>query len=143
MSKRRCTHFSTQLTRHRLDETIPHKRVSLTLRLPSSDAADAYANSLPLFNYYLRLPDILVSFGKLRPEIVRKIRATREEEIRKLKKIDDEDKAEERKAEADRKKKEVRDAKLKSLSADEQRKFLDKEREKDQRKSQKKMSRKG
>ena len=131
------------LTKFRLNETIPRKRVSLSLRLPSSDSPDAYKDTVPLFEYFLRLPDILASQAHYRPEVMRKVRTTREDEIRKLKKIDDDEKAEDRKAEADRKKKESRDAKLKGLSADEQRKFLDKEREKDQRKSQKKMTRKG
>ena len=127
----------------RLNETIPRKRVTLTLKLPSSNSQSAYTTSIPLFNYFLRVPDQLASSAHFRPEVLRRIKATRDEEIRKLRKQEDEEKAEERKLEADRKKKTERDAKLKGLSAEEQRKYLDKEREKEQRKQQKKMTKKG
>ena len=126
------------LTYGRLNETIPRKRVVLSLSLPSSSSQSAYVNTISLFSYFLRLPDSLVSSAHYRPEILRRIKATREEEIRKLRKVDDDEKAEERKLETDKKKKEERDRKLKGLSADEQRKFLDKEREKEQRKMSKK-----
>ncbi|KAF2085528.1 DUF1682 domain protein, partial [Saccharata proteae CBS 121410] len=119
----------------KLNETAPKKRVSLSFGLPSSDD---YSSTLPLFNYFLRLPDILVSTAHFRPEALRRVRATREDEIRKIRRVDEEEKAEERKIEADKAKKAERERKLKNLSADEQRKFLDKEREKDMRRSQRK-----
>ena len=87
--------------------------------------------------------DTLVTQAHFRPEIMRKVRATREEEIKKIKKVEDDEKAEERKAKGDKDKKEKRDALLKNMSADEQRKFLDREREKGLRKSEKKRTMRG
>jgi hypothetical protein len=55
----------------------------------------------------------------------------------KLKKADDEEKAEERKLALDKQKREMRDQKLGRLSAEEQRKFLEKERERDGKKKMK------
>ena len=63
-------------------------------------------------------------------------------EIRKLQKVGETEKAEERKLESDKKKKEIRDTRLKGMSADEQRKYLDREREKGNKRQEKKMSRK-
>ncbi|KAF1838254.1 DUF1682-domain-containing protein [Decorospora gaudefroyi] len=115
-----------------LDETKPRKRLALSLKLASDPAA-----TLPIFTYFLRLPDQLASSAHFRPEALRRIRQTREEQISKIKKADDEEKAEERKLAADKLKKEQRDAKLGRLSAEEQRKFLEKEREKNARKGMK------
>ncbi|RYN26098.1 hypothetical protein AA0113_g3045 [Alternaria arborescens] len=115
-----------------LDETKPKKRLSLSLKFASD-----YATTLPIFQYFLRLPDQLASSAHFRPEALRRIKQTRDEQIAKIKKADDEEKAEERKLAADKLKKEQRDAKLGRLSADEQRKFLEKEREKNARKGMK------
>lgn len=125
-----------------MNETIPRKRLTLSLRLPSSTSPTAYAPTTPLFTHFLRLPDTLASSAHFRPEVQRKIRATREAEISKLKKVDEDEKAEERKAEVDKKKKEMRDSRLKGMSGEEQRKFLEREREKGNRKQERKMSRK-
>jgi Protein of unknown function (DUF1682) len=124
----------------KLEEATPRKRIGLTLRFPSGSASSpsAWDSTLPLFRWFLRLPDTLAQRARFRPEVQRKVRSIRETEVEKLRRRDDEEKAEERKLEADRKKKAERDAKLKGLSAEEQRKFLDKEREKEQRKSNKK-----
>ncbi|KAL8723174.1 MAG: hypothetical protein Q9181_007339, partial [Wetmoreana brouardii] len=70
------------------------------------------------------------------------IRTTREDELKKMKKADEGEKAEERRLEAEKMKKQQRDTRLKGLSAEEQRKFLEKEREKGQKRQEKKMSRK-
>ncbi|MCJ1255744.1 hypothetical protein MMC24_003561 [Lignoscripta atroalba] len=126
----------------KLNETIPRKRLSLSLRLPSSTSSSAYAPTLPIFSLFLRLPDTLVSSAHFRPEVLKRIRATREDEIRKLKKVSEDEKAEERKLEGDRKKKAERESRLKGMGAEEQRKFLEKERERDQRKQGKKMTKK-
>ena len=75
--------------------------------------------------------------GHFRPEVQRRLKATREAEISKVKKLDDEEKAEARKTSADKKKKEERDKLLKGMNADQQRKFLEKEREKERRKGEK------
>lgn len=129
------------LTRIRLDDTNPKKRLSLSLKLPSSFSnRSAYEHTLPIFQAFLRLPDVLVSNAHFRGEVTRKIRATREAEINKIKRVSDKEKADERKVDEEKRKKELRDNKLKGMSADEQRKYLDKEREKGQRKQQKRMS---
>ncbi len=101
----------------RLDETIPKKRLTLSLRLPSSSSPDAYSPTMPIFNYFLRLPDTLASSAHFRPEVQRRL-------------------------DSEKKKKEMRDNRLKGMSAEEQRKFLEREREKGQKKQEKKMSRK-
>jgi hypothetical protein len=129
------SHFTTllALTSLSLDDTKPRKRINLSLKLQSS-----YESTLPVFTQFLRLPDLLVSSAHFRPEALRRIRQTREEQIGKIRRLDEEEKAEERKLAADKLKKEQRDAKLGRLSADEQRKFLEKEREKKSKKGMKK-----
>ncbi|TKA74353.1 hypothetical protein B0A55_05510 [Friedmanniomyces simplex] len=121
----------------KLNDTIPRKRVSLSLRLNHS------APSTSLFAIFLRLPDHLVNTAHFRPEAMRKIRSTREEEMRKIRKVDEDEKAEERRTQSEKVKREERDRKLGKLSDVEQKKFLEKEREKEVRKSQKKKSVKG
>lgn len=112
--------------------------MSLSLKLPSSNSSNAFDDTKPLFSYFLRLPDQLVRDAHWRPEVKRRITQTREEEIKKIKKVDEVEREEQYRNDRDRKKKEERDAKLKGLNAEQQRKFLEKEREKDQRKQQKK-----
>ena len=75
--------------------------------------------------------------------MLRRVRATRDEEAKKIKKVDTDEKAEERRLELEKKKKVERDAKLKGLNSEEQKKFLEKERTRDFRKSQMKGARKG
>ena len=135
-------HFNDLPICLRLNETTSKKRLSLSLRLPASASPDAYKSTLPLFNYFLRLPDNLAAGAHFRSEVQRKIRNTREAEITKIKKTDETEKAEERRLESEKKKKEMRDNRVKGLSAEEQRKFLEREREKGQKKQEKKMSRK-
>lgn len=122
----------------RLNDTIAPKRISLTTRLPSAGAPPQ-----AIFQYYLRLPDILVNTAHFRPEAMRKVRATREDEVRKIRKADEDEKAEERRSVTEKLKKEERERKLGALSAGDQKKFLEKEKEKQQRKSMKKQSMKG
>jgi len=123
------------LTSSSIEETRPRKRISLSLRLPSSPSQ--YAATRPVFTHFLHLADRLAAHSSFRPEALRRIRATRDDQIAKIRKADEEEKAEERKAALDKQKKEMRDAKLGRLSADEQRKFLEKEREKGMRKGAK------
>ena len=123
-----------------LNETAQKKRMHLVLNLPSSD--DHYLATLPLYALFLRLPDFLSS-SKLRPEVLRKINATREAEKGKLKKVSDKEAEEDRLKQMDKMKKEERDRKMKGMSAEEQRKFLDRENEKSRKKMEKKMTRKG
>ncbi|EGX54285.1 hypothetical protein AOL_s00004g318 [Orbilia oligospora ATCC 24927] len=111
------------------------KRIVLHLNIESNDDTSA------LMEYFLRLPDFLVANAHFRPEVAKKVRSTRDEERRKLEKAEDDKKAEERQAAKDEKKKADRDAKLRGLSADEQKKFLDKEKEKEMKKAAKKQVR--
>ncbi|KAF1816558.1 DUF1682-domain-containing protein [Eremomyces bilateralis CBS 781.70] len=124
----------------KLEELTSRKRVSINMRLPSSGD---YAPTIPLFHYFLRLPDLLVSSARFRPEVMRRVKQTREEESRKIRKATEGEVAEERKMKADREKKEKRDAQLKNMSADEQRKFLEKEREKENRRKSKRQTMRG
>ncbi|EPS35742.1 hypothetical protein H072_10805 [Dactylellina haptotyla CBS 200.50] len=108
------------------------KRLVLNLNLDSKN------NSGPLMEYFLRLPDVLATNAHFRPEVLRKVRSMREEERRKLERVEEEKKAEERQASKDEKKKQERDAKLRGLTAEEQRKFLEKEKDKEMKKAAKK-----
>ncbi|RVX66339.1 hypothetical protein B0A52_09947 [Exophiala mesophila] len=123
-----------------LSETTPKKRLQLGLKLPSNGD---YLPTLPIFQAFLRLPDFVVGMGRLRPEVLRKINATRENEKAKLKKVSDKEAEEERQRQLEKMKKEERDRKMKGMSAEEQRKFLDRENEKQRKKQEKKMTRRG
>jgi hypothetical protein len=68
---------------------------------------------------------------------MRKVRSIREETIAQIKKVDETEKAEERQLERDRAKKAKRDQELNALDAKAQKKYLEKEREKEIRKAQK------
>jgi hypothetical protein len=127
----RCLNFD------RLEDTIPKKRIYLSMRLPSSGD---YTNVLPLFQYFLGITDILVQSAHFRPEVLRKVRTTRDDAIRKLQKADEEEKAEERGLEREKAKKLKRDLELKALDAKGQKKYLEKEKEREMKKSQKRMT---
>lgn len=128
--------FSSNLLR--IDETVPKKRIQLSVNLPSS-----YDATLPLFNQFLRFGDKLVSSARFRGEVMRKIRNVRDEEIKKLRRAEEEEKAEERKLAAEKIKKEERERLLRGMTAEEQRKYLERESQKEQRRNMKKNSRKG
>ncbi|KAL9056261.1 MAG: hypothetical protein Q9162_003052 [Coniocarpon cinnabarinum] len=119
----------------KLNDIVPRKRLSLSLRLPSNDQ---YSNTQSLFQYFLRLPDHLAQVSRYRSEAMRRVKTTREEERKKIKAKFESEAAEERKNVADKGKKEERDNRLRGLSADEQRKALEKERAQDLRKGQRK-----
>ncbi|CAI4211513.1 unnamed protein product [Parascedosporium putredinis] len=104
-----------------LDDTAPRKRVFIRYRLPSND--QEYEDILPIFSYFLRLPDVLVKNAHLRPEVLRKVRATRDDAISQIKKADDDLKAEERYLEREKAKKAKRDEQLKAMDAKTQKKF--------------------
>lgn len=107
------------------------------MKVPSSAG---YSNVLPLFEYFIRLPDTLVQVAHFRPEVMRRVRSTRDDAIKRLQKIDDEEKAEERALEREKAKKLKRDLELKGLSATEQKKYLEREKKQELKKSQKKMT---
>ena len=118
-----------------LDEAKPRKRIHMCVRLPSDND---YAKVLPLFQQFIRFSDYLASSAHFRPEVRKKVLQLRETESAKLKKVAEKEAEEDRLKAMEKLKKEERDRKLKGMSAEEQRKFLDKEAEKNRRKSQKK-----
>merc|ERR1711939_427058 len=122
-----------------LEDTTPKKRVYLSIRTPSSGD---YTSGLPIFQYFVRVADILVQGAHFRPEVLRKVRTTREDTIRKLQKAGEDEKAEERNLEREKAKKLKRDLELKALDAKGQKKYLEKEREKEMRKNQKRQTQK-
>ncbi|KAF4581913.1 DUF1682-domain-containing protein [Ophiocordyceps camponoti-floridani] len=123
-----------------MEETTPRKRLFLRYRLPSSDD---YKALTALLTCFARLPDVLVQSARFRPEVMRKVRATREAMMAQLKKAHDEERNEERLAEKEKSRKAKRDAELKGLDAKAQKKYLEKEREKEMRRNQKKMTMRG
>jgi hypothetical protein len=123
-----------------LDEARTLKRIFLKYRLPSDNNYDSI---LPLFSYFLRIPDILVESAHFRPEVTKKVRATREGLLKDLKKVAEEEKNEERQLEREKAKKAKRDADLKGLDAKAQKKYLEKEKEKEMRKAAKKQTVRG
>ena len=126
---------------YRLDETGPRKRTILSLRPVPSSSPSVYAASATLLKTFIRLSDRLVSSAHFRPEVTRKLRNTREEEIKKLKRVDEDEKAEERKLAAEKVKKQGRERLLRGMSAEEQRKYLEKEKEREQKRGLKKSRR--
>lgn len=123
-----------------LEETTPRKRIFLKYHLPSNSN---YETLLPLFSYFLRLPDVLVQTAHFRPEVNKKINKTRDAVTAQIKKLLDEEKAEERSVEKEKLRKAKRDAELMALDAKAQKKYLEREKEKELRKSQKKSTMRG
>lgn len=107
------------------------------MQVPSSGDFTAV---LPMFQYFIRVADILVSGAHFRPEVLRKVRTTRDDMIRKLQKADEDEKAEERNLDREKTKKLKRDLELKALDAKGQKKYLEKEKEKELKKNQKRMT---
>ncbi|CAI6088801.1 unnamed protein product [Clonostachys chloroleuca] len=123
-----------------LAENVSSKRIILKYRLNSDNN---YKESLPLFTYFNRLPDVLVQTARFRPEVLKKVKATRELMDKELRKALDDEKAEERLLEKEKAKKAKRDAELAGLNAKAQKKYLEKEKEKEMRKAQKKQTTRG
>ncbi|KAK0711240.1 hypothetical protein B0H67DRAFT_602054 [Lasiosphaeris hirsuta] len=117
-----------------IDETAPRKRIFLKYRLPSDNN---YDNLVPIFHQFLRISDLLVRSAHFRPEVLRKIKGVRDDAIKRIQKVEEDEKAEERTIEREKAKKAKRDAELKALDAKAQKKYLDKERDKEMRKSMK------
>ncbi|KAF4986569.1 hypothetical protein FDECE_15885 [Fusarium decemcellulare] len=123
-----------------VDETTPRKRIFLKYRMPSSSN---YENLLPLFSYFLQIPDALVKVAHFRPEVTKKVRNTRENAIAEIKKAAEDQRQEERLVEKEKARKAKRDAELKGLDAKAQKKYLEKEKDKELRKSQKRQTMRG
>lgn len=124
-----------------LDETNPRKRVYLKYHLPSDNSK--LENFVPLLSHAIRLPDFLIQNAKWRPEVLKKLRQPREAKINQIKRAIEEEKAEERAADREKAKKAKRDAELQALDAKAQKKYLEKEALKEQRKAAKKMTMRG
>ncbi|RYC58571.1 hypothetical protein CHU98_g7639 [Xylaria longipes] len=120
-----------------LDEAVPRKRIFIRYRLPSSNN---YDDLLPLFSYFVRLPDQLASVAHFRTEVLRKVKSVREENVKQIQKLAEEEKAEERALERDKARKAKRDKELNALDAKAQKKYLEKEKEKELRKAAKKQT---
>lgn len=95
---------------------------------------------MPIFNYFMRISDHLVKSAHFRPEVNRKLKVVREENVKQIKRADDDEKAEERALEREKAKKAKRDQELSLLDAKAQKKYLEKERDREQRKSMKKQT---
>ncbi|KAG7111724.1 UPF0674 endoplasmic reticulum membrane protein C2G5.01 like [Verticillium longisporum] len=122
------------------EATTARKRVFLRYTIPSNND---FSRVTPLFTQFLQLPDSLVAKAKFRPEILRKVNRVREEAVAQLKKEADAVVAEERNAERERVKKVKRDQELAGLDAKQQKRYLEKEREKETRKAAKKQTMRG
>ncbi|KAI1313602.1 hypothetical protein F5Y03DRAFT_337144 [Xylaria venustula] len=120
-----------------LDEATPRKRIFLRYRLPSNNN---YESLVPLFSYFVRLPDQLASVAHFRNEALRNVKSVREKNIKQIQKAAEEEKAEERALERDKARKAKRDAELNALDAKAQKKYLEKEKEKELRKATKKQT---
>lgn len=120
-----------------LEETVPRKRLFLKYSLPSSGNYDTL---LPLFSHYLQLPDLLVKVAHFRPEVTKKVRTIREHAISEIKKTAESQRQEELLLEKEKARKAKRDAELKGLDAKAQKRYLEKEREKEMRKNQKRQT---
>lgn len=131
------TCFTTLTLVFRIEETQPKKRVYLRYGLPSNND---YSELLPLFSYFVRLPDLLVKNAHFRPEVLNTVRKIRDNQVAELERAKKQEEADERRAEQERIKKARRDEKLGAMTAKDQKKFLEKEREKEMRKGQKKQS---
>ena len=124
----------------KLEEAVPKKRLYLSTKVPSGSD---YSSTLPLFQSFLRLPDHLAQNAHFRPEVLRKLNQTRENEVKKLKRVSDEEAEEERKRLAEKVKNVYRDRKMRGMTAEDQRKFLEKESERKRKRDEKRMTRKG
>lgn len=91
----------------------------------------------------MRLPDHLVAFAHFRPEVMRKVNKTRDEQTVQMRREAEAQQAEERAQEREKAKKAKRDKELAGLDAKAQKKYLEKEREKEQRKASKKQTMRG
>ncbi|KXX79529.1 Coiled-coil domain-containing protein 47 [Madurella mycetomatis] len=120
-----------------IDETAPRKRVFLKYRIPSNND---YTSLLPIFKYFLRITDHLTQVAHFRQAVIRKVKGTREEIVKQLQRADETSKAEERALERERAKKAKRDQELNALDAKGQKKYLEKEKEKEMRKNVKKQT---
>ncbi|ROT38334.1 DUF1682-domain-containing protein [Sodiomyces alkalinus F11] len=119
------------------EATTARKRIFLRYNLPSNND---YSSLMPLFEEYIRLTDTLVAHGKFRGEVMRKVNKVRDETISQLRKEAEAKEAEERTQEREKAKKAKRDQELAALDAKQQKKYLEKEREKEQRRMAKKQT---
>jgi len=125
----------------KLSELTSRKRITLELALPAPSTSPELLQRL--VSAFIRLTDHLVANAHFRAEVLRKVKATREEETRKLKRALEEETKEERELKLAEKKKADRDTKLRAMSAAEQKKFLEKERQREAKDAMRRQVRKG
>lgn len=134
--------FTDQGRNHpeKVEDIVSVPRLVLSLNFPKN--AEEAQTSAALLQAAIGLVDIAASKQKLRPETLKKLKATRDAEIKKIVKLEDEKRAEEL---ADKKAKEKREERnrISKLSPAEQRKIEEKERQKEQRKLRSKQMRRG
>lgn len=131
----------------RIEETTPKKRLVLHMTLPTSNSLFSLVPFLPypstfssssLVQTFIRLTDHLVNTAHFRPEVHRKVKATRDEQVKALERVKEEEQREERDQKKAEEKKKQRDGRLRGMSAEEQKRFLEKEKEKELRRAAKK-----
>lgn len=98
---------------------------------------------MPIFQYAIRLTDQLAKEARFRPEVLRKVKSVRDDVVKQIQRADLEERSEERNYEREKAKKAKRDQELAALDAKGQKKYLEREREKEMRKQQKKMTSRG
>jgi Skp family chaperone for outer membrane proteins len=86
------------------------------------------------------MTDQLAQLAHFRPAVIKKVKQIREEVVKQIQKADETSKAEERALERERAKKLKRDQELNALDAKGQRKYLEKEKEKEMRRNVKKQT---
>ncbi|KAK9472479.1 uncharacterized protein V1510DRAFT_417639 [Dipodascopsis tothii] len=116
-----------------------NKRVLVSMKVagtPEQEAASA-----ALLEAVIGLVDVAVAKAHWRPEVLRKLAGTRDKEQKKLQKVIDEERAEEVAKQKAKDKKERDEELVKGLSAEEQRKVQQREREKELRRKRAKQTR--
>ncbi|KAL2752466.1 hypothetical protein ACRALDRAFT_1072396 [Sodiomyces alcalophilus JCM 7366] len=122
------------------EATAARKRIFLRYTLPSNND---YTPLMPIFEEFTRLADRLVAQPKFRAEVMRKVNKVRDDMTAQLRKEAEAREAEERTQEREKAKKAKRDQELAALDAKQQKKYLEKEREKEQRRMAKKQTIRG
>lgn len=122
-----------------LKDVEPATTLNLVLKFPKSE--EDKKTSIALLSAVIRLVDVAAE-KTLRPEVIKKIKATRETELKKIQKAKEEEKAEELAEKKANEKREQRN-RISKLSPAEQKKIEEKERKKEQRKMAQKQTRRG
>ena len=98
---------------------------------------------MPIFAYFLSLADLLARQAHFRPNVTRTLREVRDRQVNRIRKEAEDEKQEGRAVEREKAKKAKRDAELAALDAKQQKRYLEKEREKEMRKMSKRSTTRG